>query len=308
MEGKILVVGSANIDMVVKTERFPEAGETLLGGEFFKFSGGKGANQAVAAARLDGDVTFISKLGDDEFGRTLINLYEQEGINTNYILLDDHHPTGVALISVNGEGENKIVVAPGANKYIKSKEIENYKKVISRVDVILLQLEIPIEIVGQIIELAKKHDVKVILNPAPARELPKSYLEDLFLISPNENEIEKITGLKIKNEDEAKRAAKKLHNLGVHNVVITLGRKGAFLSTKDYTGYISTLKVKAVDTTAAGDIFNGALAVAIMKEHPWQEAVEFACRAAAVSVSRNGAQSSAPTMDELQNFQQSSGS
>lgn len=302
MANNILVVGSANVDMVVKSKTFPEAGETLIGGKFFKFPGGKGANQAVAAARLGGDVTFVCKVGDDDFGQSSIKLYKGEGINTDYILLDQENPTGVALISVNQTGENKIVVAPGANSGFTIEDTKRFQEVLLEVDILVLQLEIPLPIITKVIQLAKRHGVRVILNPAPAQTLPEKVFEKLFLITPNEIETKHLTGITVDSRKNALQATQKFKDMGVQNVVITLGEKGAFMHTSSYTGFISTPKIEAVDTTAAGDVFNGALAVALTQNQPFQAAVTFACRAAAISVSKNGAQSSAPTVAEISMF------
>lgn len=299
MKDKIVVVGSVNIDMVVKSNKFPEAGETLIGGKFFKFPGGKGANQAVAAARLGGDVIFVCKVGDDDFGKHSVQLYETEGINTDYVLIDHQNPTGVALISVNGAGENKIVVAPGANSGFSLKDIGVFEGILSEAAIIVLQLEIPIKIIVKIVELAAQFGVRVILNPAPVQKLSRSVFEDLFLITPNEIEAKHLTGITIEGKETVRKAAQSLQAMGVKNIVITLGKQGAYMLTNEHTGFISTPKVKAIDTTAAGDIFNGALAVGLTQGRIWQDAVKFACRAAAVSVTKNGAQSSAPSLEEV---------
>lgn len=298
----IIVAGSANVDMVIKTEKFPEPGETIIGGKFFKFAGGKGANQAVAASRLGGDVTFICKVGDDDLGRSSIENYKAEGINTDHVLIDEKEPTGVALITVNKNGENKIVVAPGANANLTKEEIVKNTELLSQAKLIVLQLEIPLETVGQILDLAEQKGIKVILNPAPAHPLPASYFKGLYLITPNETEVKQLTGISIKNRETAGEAVNKFRNTGVENVVITLGEKGAFISTGEYTGFISAPDVTVRDTTAAGDVFNGALAVALTEGRSWEAAVTFACTAAALSVTKDGAQSSAPTVKELRRF------
>ncbi|MFH5885329.1 ribokinase [Halalkalibaculum sp. DA3122] len=302
MSEKILIVGSANIDMVVRSERFPEAGETILGGEFQMHKGGKGANQAVAAAKLGGNVSFICKLGNDEFGDLCTEQYKDVGINVDNILFDEDRPTGVAMISVNMTGENKIVVAPGANHGITRNEIKNLKDVIVSFDLLVLQLEIPIEIVGLILEIAREGKTKVILNPAPALELPNYFFKDLFLVTPNQNEAEKLTGIHIADSESLRSSAKSLQELGVKNVVITLGSDGVFMKTEESEGIIPAQEVIVEDTTAAGDVFNGALSTAIIQGQSLRNAIKFANMAAALSVSRNGAQSSIPTIDELQGF------
>jgi len=299
MNKKILVVGSANVDMVVKSERFPDKGETIIGGKFYKSPGGKGANQAVAAARLGADVTFICKVGNDDFGKSSLENYRNEGIETDCIILDPEHPTGVALISVNEIGENKIVVAPGANADFTIKDLEKCKSIFKEAEFIVLQLEIPLEVIGEILKLSQQFDSKVILNPAPAQSLPEWFYRDLYLITPNQTETEQLVGITVNDESSALKAANELKSLGVKNIVITMGEKGAFVLTDDFTGMIKAPKVKVEDTTAAGDVFNGTLAVALTEYNSWKAAVNFACNSAALSVTKIGAQSSAPTLNEL---------
>jgi len=300
---EIVVIGSTNVDMVVKTEKFPEVGETILGGKFNKYFGGKGANQAVAAARLGGNVNFICKTGDDEFGESSKRKFKKEGLETGQILTAKKAATGVALITVNSSGDNKIVVAPGANSKFSPNDILELEEVIEEARFIVLQLEIPLETIGTIIERAKNYDTKVILNPAPADMLPDEYYRDLFLITPNETETKQLTGVSVDNTDDALRASEAFHEKGVQNVVITLGAQGAFVSTDTFTGIVETPKVDAEDTTAAGDVFNGALSVALTKQKGWSEAVEYACKAAALSVTKDGAQDSAPYEIQLKEFE-----
>lgn len=295
----ILVIGSSNTDMVVKAARFCRPGETILGGEFFMFPGGKGGNQAVAAARLGGQVSLVAKLGNDIFGKNAIAGYEKEGIQTGYIFVDEQLPSGVALITVNEEGENTIVVASGANHSISNHDIDSALSVFEKADIILLQLEIPLPVVEYVIELAKKKNKKIILNPAPAQQLPGTFFENLFAITPNETEAEILTGIKVQEINSAAEAAKKFVEKGVQNVIITLGSKGAFVHAEGHTGLVEAPVVKAVDTTAAGDVFNGALAVALEKNSDWHSAARFACQAASLSVTRMGAQSSAPYGHEI---------
>lgn len=295
----ILVIGSANTDMVVKTARLPAPGETILGGEFLMNPGGKGANQAVAAARLGGTVTFVARVGDDAFGREARAGFAREGMNTHYVLTDPDHPSGVALINVDAHGENCIAVAPGANDNLLPADVENALQRVSPDTLVLLQLEIPLPTVEHVIKTATERGLRVVLNPAPARALPDHLFADLFLITPNETEAEILTGIRVTDEATAERAAQKFHDMGVRNVVITLGAKGAYLHTADGGAMISTPAVTPVDTTAAGDCFNGALTVALAEGHPLPDAVLFACRAAAVSVTRMGAQASMPTRAEI---------
>ena len=299
---KILVVGSSNTDMVIKTDHLPRAGETVLGGTFFMNPGGKGANQAVAIARLGGQIAFICKTGSDVFGHQSYQLFEEEGIDISYVFSDTVRPSGVALITVDENGENCIVVASGANAYLTPNDIAAAESAIDEADFVLMQLEIPIETVEFIAKKAAGKNKKVILNPAPARNLSKELLQNLYAITPNETEAELISGIKITDEASAREAAERMVELGVDNVVITLGSKGAFVYGGGVCEMVPAVKVKAQDTTAAGDIFNGALAVALAEDRSMLDAVRFACKAAAISVTRTGAQSSAPYRNEVDVF------
>ncbi|MCX6236908.1 MAG: ribokinase [Bacteroidia bacterium] len=296
---RIAVVGSSNTDMVIKTTKLPVPGETILGGTFFMNPGGKGANQAVAAARLGGKVSFIGKTGDDVFGKQARQLFEIENINTDYLLTDPDHPSGVALITVDAKGENCIVVAPGSNSYLFQSDIDLARKEILRSDIILMQHEIPVKTVGYVANIAFEAGKKVILNPAPALQISDELLSKLYLITPNETEAELISGIPVKDIDSATLAARNLYERGVKVVIITLGSKGALLFTGEEAKLIPSPKVEAVDTTAAGDVFNGAIAVAISEGLELEKAVEFACKAAAISVTRMGAQVSAPYRKEI---------
>ena len=296
----ILIIGSANTDMVVKTATLPAPGETILGGEFLMNPGGKGANQAVAAARLGGAVTFVAKVGDDVFGQqTLIGL-TREAIETKYVLTDPETPSGVALINVDNNGENCIAVAPGANGNLLPANVEAALQDAPPNTLVLLQLEIPLPTVEYAVQMAAEIGLRVILNPAPARALPDAVFAGLFLITPNETEAEILTGIRVTDDATAERAAQKFHEMGVANVIITLGAKGAYLHTNGSGTLVATPPVTPVDTTAAGDCFNGALAVALSEEQTLPDAVSFACRAASLSVTRMGAQASMPTRVEMQ--------
>lgn len=296
----ILVVGSSNTDMVIQADKFPLPGETILGGTFYMFPGGKGANQAVAAARLKGNVTFIAKVGNDIFGKQAVQQFLKEGINTNFMVTDPDHPSGVALITLDKKGENTIVVAQGANETLTANDVQKAEKEFTRADIVLMQLEIPIATVLQAATLATRHGKKVILNPAPARQLPDDLLSNLFIITPNESEAEALLGSKISDHASLQAAARTLYDKGVTNVVITLGAEGAYIYNAEGGRHLAAAKVETVDTTAAGDVFNGALAVAISENKTLDEAVAFANRAAAISVTRRGAQASAPYRHELQ--------
>ncbi|QHT69154.1 ribokinase [Rhodocytophaga rosea] len=301
MPEKIIVIGSSNTDMVVKSDKLPLPGETILGGQFYMFPGGKGANQAVAAARLGGEVVFIARTGNDVFGKQAIEQFAREGIDTSCIHIDAGHPSGVALILVDAKGENVIAVAPGANAQLTERDIDTAQVLISKAEVILLQLEIPISTVTYAIHQMQKLGKKVIINPAPAQALPEEVFRDLYLITPNETEAEILTGIQVTDEASAAKAAQALQEKGVSQVVITMGSKGAFVYNGATSRLIAAPKVEPVDTTAAGDVFNGALAVALANEQPLIAAVEFACRAAAISVTRMGAQASAPYLHEMKN-------
>ena len=296
---RIIVIGSSNTDMVIKTEKLPVPGETILGGTFLLNPGGKGANQAVAAARLGGKVTFITKRGNDLFGNQAVGLLMREGIDTQYIVKDPELPSGVALITVDSAGENSIVVAPGSNGNLLSEDIPASIFEEKKYEILLLQLEIPIETVEYSAVKASEHGIKVILNPAPACTLPDNLLKHTWLITPNETEAEALTGVKINNIISAESAAVSLQARGVKNVIITLGEAGAFVKSDNYSGIVQGVKVIPVDTTAAGDVFNGALAVAISEGRELNEAVRFANIAASISVTRMGAQASAPYRNEI---------
>ena len=295
---KIIVIGSANTDMVVKATKLPLPGETLLGGSFFMNAGGKGANQAVAAARLGGNVILIAKVGNDIFGKQTIEGLQKEHINTRFIFVDDEAPSGTALIMVNKEGENCIVVAPGANANLMPEDIEKVEN-ITKAEIILMQLEIPMETIESIAKNAKANHQKVIINPAPAQILSDKLLNDLFLITPNETEATLLTGITVVDETTASKAAEVFLKKGVHNVIITLGRKGAYFQNSSRKFKLDAPTVQAIDTTAAGDTFSGAIAVALTEEMNWEDAIKFAVAAASISVTRLGAQSSVPLRSEI---------
>ena len=299
---QILVVGSSNTDMVIKAAHLPRPGETILGGTFFMNPGGKGANQAVTIARLGGPVTFICKTGSDIFGHQSQQLFEEEGINISYIFSDSEHPSGVALITVDEKAENCIVVASGANANLMPSDLARAEEAIEQADLVLMQLEIPMETVCYVADLAWEKGKKVILNPAPAHPLSAELLRRLYLITPNETEAEMISGVKITDESSACEAARVLSGMGVQNVVITLGSKGALIYCDGKSEIVPAWKVEAVDTTAAGDVFNGALTVALSEGRDLKEAARFACKASAISVTRVGAQSSAPYRNEVDIF------
>ena len=299
MKPSILVIGSSNTDMVVKAPHLPAPGETILGGIFLMNAGGKGANQAVAAARLGGAVSFICKTGNDIFGRQAVRLFKEEGIDTAYILEDAVQPSGVALITVDDHAENCIVVASGANAYLTPQDLIPAISCFEKATIILLQLEIPVETVAYAASVAAGLDKKVILNPAPVCALSDELLKNISLITPNETEASMLTGIHVIDEVTAERAARLLHAKGIDTVIITLGAKGALLLHENTCTLVQAPAVSAVDTTAAGDVFNGALAVALSEGLNMPDAVTFACKAASISVTRMGAQASAPYRAEV---------
>jgi ribokinase len=299
---RITIIGSSNTDMVVKADHLPVPGETILGGTFFMNAGGKGANQAVAVARLGGNATFICKTGNDIFGRQSIQLFKEEGIDTSCLVSDSDNPSGVALISVDKQGENCIVVASGANATLKPADIETSLEIIMGSSQIMMQLEIPVATVAYIAEKAFKKNIPVILNPAPACALPDEVLNYVDIITPNETEAEMLSGIKVFDTESAKAAAKKIRDRGVKTVIITLGSKGALVLHEDKYSIIPTQEVDAVDTTAAGDVFNGALVVALSEGLDILKATAFGCMAASLSVTRSGAQASIPRKIELEDF------
>jgi ribokinase len=296
---RIIVVGSSNTDMVVKSKKLPAPGETILGGTFLMNPGGKGANQAVAAARLDGQVTFIAKTGNDLFGEQAIHIFKNEGIDTRFIIRDKKNPSGIALITVDENGENCIVVAPGSNAALSAYDIDDAVYNVDQSDVFLMQLEIPVSTVEFIAQKVSEKGNRVILNPAPARLLSNDLLACTYIITPNEVEAEILTGIKVTDRESAEKSASKLHQKGVKNVIITMGAAGAFMLNDSFSGIIPVVPVKAVDTTAAGDVFNGALAVAISEGMTLKDAIGFANQAASISVTRMGAQASAPYRREI---------
>jgi ribokinase len=296
---KILVIGSSNTDMVIKTNNFPVPGETILGGRFLMNAGGKGANQAVAAARLGGMVTFVGKIGDDIFGKQAVQQLEDEGINVNFVAVDPENPSGVAMITVDRKAENTIVVAPGSNGTLSPEDFNKALSELHDAEFVLMQLEIPIPTVEYVARIEVQKQKKVILNPAPAAELSDELLQNLYIITPNETEAELLTQIKVSDEKSALKAAEALHEKGVEIVIITMGAAGAFLLINGESEIIQSPKVEAVDTTAAGDTFNGALAVALSEGKTIQESIAFANKAAAISVTRIGAQSSVPYRNEI---------
>ena len=301
-KSRILVIGSINVDMVIKTKNIPIPGETTIGNEFFMNMGGKGANQAVAATRLGGEVSFVGKVGNDVFGKQAVDSLQKEGIDIRFIGMTKDVSSGIATITVEQNGENAIVVVPGANYEVNETDIDLADELFDTCEIILLQYEIPIKIIEYIIQKAIYFKKKVVLNPAPAEKIKDEYLNDLYIITPNETEAEKLTGVKIIDDKSTLHAADLLLEKGIQVVIITLGEKGALVKSKNICEFISSPKVKAIDTTAAGDTFNGALVVLLSEGRDILTATKLACQAASLSVTRFGAQASIPYRRELESL------
>ncbi len=302
MPSRIVVLGSSNRDIILRLPHLPAPGETVLCGNYQTAAGGKGANQAVAAARAGGAVTLVARVGDDADGGDARAGYAGEGIDVAHVRRDKRAPTGAAFIFVSKSGENCIAVADGANGRLGTADVKRADGAIRRAALLLLQLEVPLESVSAAAALAAAHGVPVILNPAPARKLPAALLRNVTLLTPNEGECESLTGIRITGKRAAAKAASRLLARGPRGVIITMGGRGAFVATREWREWIPGFKVRAVDTTGAGDVFNGALAVALAEGRALREAVRFAHAAAALSVTKPGAQSSAPHRRAVDKF------
>jgi ribokinase len=302
MKNKVVVIGSYNTDLTIKTGRMPRPGETIIGGIFSEGGGGKGANQAVAAARAGADVSFIARVGNDALGRGGIHRLIDEKIDTRFIFLDNDVPTGVAFIVVDERGENSIVVASGANARLSTSDIDTAQDEILSAGVLLVQLESPLEAIRAAIKKSHENGTIVILNPAPAQSLENDLLQDVDVITPNKVEAEMITGIKVSEEESLCSIVKKFYEYGIKNVLITLGSKGVFAGLPDIMKFIPAFKVSPIDSTGAGDVFSGSLAAFLSEGMPILKAVKMANASASISVTRMGAQSSAPSRGEIENF------
>lgn len=299
---RLVVLGSINADHILNLERFPQPGETLNGQHYQIAFGGKGANQAVAAGRSGADTAFIACVGDDSIGYQACQQFTKDRIDTSAIETIAGAATGVALIFVNKEGENVIGIHAGANGELTDTRVINQRALIASAQALLLQLETPLAGVIAAAKIAQESQVKVILNPAPAAALPDSLLANVNIITPNETEAEALTGIKVADDEGAARAAARLHAKGIETVIITLGSRGVWLSQRGEGRRVPGFKVKAIDTIAAGDTFNGALVTALLEDNPLEQAILFAHAAAAIAVTRPGAQPSVPWREEIDEF------
>ena len=298
---KIIIVGSSNVDLTARVRSLPRPGETIGGATLHRANGGKGANQAVAAARLGADVTLLTCLGKDASGEMLSAQFAADGIDTSRIKYSDT-PTGTALIFVDDKAENCIAVAPGSNNDLLPEDVDALRPVFSEAGYLLVQLEIPIPAVERAVLLADQLGVRTVLNPAPMNPFPKELFKHLWLITPNETEAEVLTGIAIHGEDNARAAASRLFGMGVKNVIITMGSKGSLVCTPETAVLVPSRKVQAVDTTGAGDVYNGALVAALSKGSGLIEAARIATLASSISVTRMGAQTSTPYANEIENL------
>ncbi|MGR6780897.1 ribokinase [Moritella viscosa] len=299
---KLVVLGSVNADHVLQVASFPRPGETLLGHSYAVIPGGKGANQAVAAARLGADIAFIACVGDDSFGRNMITEFARDGMNTQAVMVEQDTPTGIAMIQVAATGENSICISAEANACLTPERLAPHRELITQADTLLMQLETPIATITQVAKIAKQAGTHVVLNPAPAQPLNDALLSVVDLITPNETEAELLTGIKVSDMASAQVAANVLHDKGIAEVMITLGSQGVWMSQTGTGKQVKGFRVDAVDTTAAGDTFNGGLLAGLQAGLILDEAVRFAHAAAALSVTRVGAQTSIPTKAEVDAF------
>lgn len=302
MRRKILVLGSVNADHVLKVSSFPRPGETVTGTQYDILPGGKGANQAVACARLGGDTRFMACIGQDDFGQTIKDKFAEDGVDVSLVEQVYGVNTGVALIFVDQRAENCIGIAPAANAALTPEKVQAHSKDIAAADYLLMQLEMPVASIIKAAQIARSSGVQVVLNPAPAKTLPDELLACIDMLTPNQIEAECLTGIRVHDQHSAIEAAKVLHEKGIRTVVITMGRQGVFVSDAVGCRMVNGFSVKAKDTTAAGDTFNGALLVKLAEDSAMDDAVQFANAAAAISVTRAGAQTSIPQRKEVDVF------
>jgi ribokinase len=310
-EDYVLIIGSSNMDLIIYSKRFPEPGETVTGGTFNQFLGGKGANQAVASARSGANTIFISKIGEDMFGDQMITQLREEGIDMTRIIRDSEHASGIAFIMVNKSGENMISVAPGANFHLSPEEIRNHSELISNAKVVVVQMELPINTISEVFKIAVKGQTIKILNPAPLKNIPEGTLKNIDIIIPNEGELLKLNTLlgysefKHKEEysfQELKRASRNVSSIGIDYLITTIGSKGCLLYERreDLFTHFPAYPVKPIDTVGAGDCFNGVLACKLNQGKDIKEAIQYAISAASIAVTRKGAQASMPLQDEIE--------
>jgi ribokinase len=300
MTAQVIVVGSLNMDLVVRTPRIPVPGETIIGRDFHTLPGGKGANQAVAAARVGGRVTMVGRLGQDDFGQALRRNLEAANIDQTYLSMDDTAATGVALIEVDDAAQNSIVVASGANMQLTPTHVEAAAQAIAKADVLLLQLEVPLETCIRAAEIAQQQQTTVILNPAPAQTLPEHFLRLVDILIPNESETALLTQASIANQDDLAAAAQQLRAWGVKTIILTLGEQGALLADETGISLHPTFPVTPIDTTAAGDAFVGGFAVALAEGRPQSEAIRWGNATGALATTQLGAQPSLPTRQQVE--------
>ena len=300
-ESMIVVIGSSNTDMVMQVREFPRPGETVMGCGFLQNQGGKGANQAVACARLGAETSFVGKLGCDLLAQNTISLLRQEGIDVSHLTQTSESPSGTAFIMVDSHGENSIIVNSGANACLTEADINSATPLIARASVVLMQLESPVPVLTHAARVAKKNDAIVVLNPAPAPSspLPDELLKHVDILIPNQTETERLSGVMVKDDETLLQAIHRLQEMGVGQVVVTLGSRGAMTVIDGQPLMVPSFKVEAVDTTAAGDTFCGALCVRLSQGSSIEEAMRFACKAASLTVTRMGAQQSIPYLSEI---------
>ncbi|MDX1284839.1 MAG: ribokinase [Draconibacterium sp.] len=302
MKNKILVIGSSNVDLIMKMDHLPEKGETVTDAEFMQVYGGKGANQAVAAARAGGNVAFINCVGEDAYTPQMVQNFKNDGIDTRFVFKEKGMASGHALVMIGGAGMNYLSVAPGANYELTPAKIREAVPLIGEVAMIVMQYEILEETIKYVIDLATEKSIPVMWNMAPARAFDLSYIPKINILVLNEVEAGFLAEMQVDTEEDAEKAANILVDKGVEKVIITLGAKGAFVVTKDEKVSVPSYKVDAVDTTAAGDTFCGSFAVALVEGKTLKESLQFASAAAAISVTRMGAQPSAPMREEIDKF------